>query len=428
MKKKVLVRGPALTSSGYGEHARTMLRALRANEEKYEIFFENINWGQTGFIIDDSEERAWMEHLLGKTQHYKQQNQNQALYDVSLQVTIPNEWEKVCPINIGVTAGIETTKIAPHWVEKSKLMDGIMVTSEHAKFGFDNTVYQLENNQTGEKIEFRNDTPVEVVHYPVKDTQARDVELNLKYDFNFLTVAQWGPRKNLDNTIRWFVEEFRDEEVGLIVKANIKKGNIVDRGVCKARIQNLLKEYEGRKCSVHLVHGTMSEEEMTGVYTHPKVKAIVSTSHGEGFGLPLFEAAYNELPAVAPNWSGQVDFLHAPKKDKKGKVKDKPYFTKVDYNIAPVQKEAVWDGVVQADSQWCFPKQASFRDALRSVYKNYGPKKSEAKKLAKHIRENFTLNGQHAKISNFIDMLCPPAQKEDDEWWLENSIEEIQHG
>jgi len=402
MKKKVLVRGPALTSSGYGEHARLILRALRAHEEHFEIFFENINWGQTGFIIDDSEERAWMEHLLGKTQHYKQQNQNQATFDISVQVTIPNEWQKIAPINIGVTAGIETTKIAPHWIEKSRLVDKIIVPSEHAKFGFDNTVYQLENNQTGEKIEFRNTTPVEVVHYPVKDTVAKDVDLDLKYDFNFLTVAQWGPRKNLDNTIRWFVEEFRDEEVGLVVKANIKKGNIIDRNICKVKLENLLKGYEDRKCSIHLVHGTMSEEEMTGVYTHPKVKAIVSTTHGEGFGLPLFEAAYNELPVVAPNWSGHVDFLYASKKDKKGKVKSRPHFTKVDYNIAPVQKEAVWDGVVQADSQWCFPKESSFKSSLREVYKNYGPKKSEAKKLAKHVKKVFTKEASYKDICEIV--------------------------
>jgi len=418
MKKKVLVRGPALTSSGYGEHARLILRALRAHEEHFEIFFENINWGQTGFIIDDSEERAWMEHLLGKTQHYKQQNQNQATFDISVQVTIPNEWQKIAPINIGVTAGIETTKIAPHWIEKSRLVDKIIVPSEHAKFGFDNTVYQLENNQTGEKIEFRNTTPVEVVHYPVKDTVAKDVDLDLKYDFNFLTVAQWGPRKNLDNTIRWFVEEFRDEEVGLVVKANIKKGNIIDRNICKVKLENLLKGYEDRKCSIHLVHGTMSEEEMTGVYTHPKVKAIVSTTHGEGFGLPLFEAAYNELPVVAPNWSGHVDFLYASKKDKKGKVKSRPHFTKVDYNIAPVQKEAVWDGVIQADSQWCFPKQASFKSALRNVYKSYGPRKSEAKKLAKHIRENFTKEEIYKKIIEVIN--GAPLESFNIEKWIQD--------
>jgi len=35
MKKKILVRGPALSQSGYGEHARMVLRALKEREDLY---------------------------------------------------------------------------------------------------------------------------------------------------------------------------------------------------------------------------------------------------------------------------------------------------------------------------------------------------------------------------------------------------------
>ena len=59
---------------------------------------------------------------------------------MSAQVTIPNEWEKLAPINIGVTAGIETTKVSPQWVEKSKLMDKIITISEHSKQVYENTL------------------------------------------------------------------------------------------------------------------------------------------------------------------------------------------------------------------------------------------------------------------------------------------------
>ena len=59
---------------------------------------------------------------------------------------------------------------------------------------------------------------------------------------------------------------------------------------------------------------------MNSLYSHKKITALISTTHGEGYGLPLFEAAYNELPVLAPGWSGHLDFLYAPVKDKKGKV------------------------------------------------------------------------------------------------------------
>jgi len=101
MKRNILVVGPALSASGYGEHARLVLRALKAYEDNFEIFFKNINWGQTGFTINIDEERQWLEKLIIKTQEYEKQS---GKYDVSVQVTIPNEWKKLAPTNIGVTA------------------------------------------------------------------------------------------------------------------------------------------------------------------------------------------------------------------------------------------------------------------------------------------------------------------------------------
>ena len=118
--KTILVKGPALSRSGYGEQTRFALRALRAYENRFNILLVNIPWGQTGWIAESGEERDWYDHILAKGHVHIQQ---QLPIDISLQVTIPNEWEKIAPINIGYTAGIETTKVAPHWIEKSRLMD-----------------------------------------------------------------------------------------------------------------------------------------------------------------------------------------------------------------------------------------------------------------------------------------------------------------
>jgi glycosyltransferase involved in cell wall biosynthesis len=386
MKRNILVVGPALSASGYGEHARLVMRALKAYEDNFEIFFKNINWGQTGFTINVDEERQWLEKLIIKTQEHEKHS---GKYDVSVQVTIPNEWKKLAPTNIGVTAGIETTKIAPQWIEKCFSMDKIIVPSEHAKYGFDNTVVKAIHQETGQKVDLKNNTPVEVIPYPVKDIVPQEMELELSTEFNFLSVAQWGIRKNLENTVKWFVEEFKDEEVGLVLKANIRKNCLRDRRQCVAKLKKLLSSYEGRKCKVYLLHGNLSESEMMGIYTNEKIKAIATSTHGEGYGLPIFEAVYMGLPVIAPNWSGHVDFLYAPKKDKKGKVKNKPHFTKVDYDLRPVQPEAVWNGVLTADSHWCYPKEVSFKNALRHVYKSHGSALSSAKKLKEYIREEF---------------------------------------
>ena len=282
------------------------------------------------------------------------------------------------------------------------MVDHIIVPSVHARFAFDNTFYSVKNSQSGEDVEFRNRTPIEIVPYPVKDITSEPIDLNLECEFNFLTVAQWGPRKNLDNTIRWFIKEFANDEVGLVVKANTRKNNVADRHHCVSRVRALLNETPDRKCRVYLLHGNMSEGEMSSLYQEPKIKCIVSATHGEGFGLPLFEAAYNALPVVAPNWSGHVDFLYAPKKDKKGKIKNKSHFSKVEYDLGRIQPEARWEGVLQADSQWCFPKENSFRRAMREVYGDYALRKSEAKKLSKHVNATFTAEEIYAQIASLV--------------------------
>ena len=66
--KKLLIKGPILSRSGYGEHARFLVRSLRKYQSKlFDVYMENINWGQTGWEFEDSEERRWIDSTLQKT-------------------------------------------------------------------------------------------------------------------------------------------------------------------------------------------------------------------------------------------------------------------------------------------------------------------------------------------------------------------------
>ena len=67
---------------------------------------------------------------------------------MSLQITIPNEFEKICSKNIGYTAGIETDKVAPIWLQKGNEMDKILVVSNHAKNSYQGTKATAKNEQT----------------------------------------------------------------------------------------------------------------------------------------------------------------------------------------------------------------------------------------------------------------------------------------
>jgi len=409
--KKIIVRGPALSQSGYGEHTRFVLRSLRSRPDLYDIYLVNINWGQTGWLWEDTDERRWIDSLLHKTVALGEIKKD--FFDFSMQVTVPNEWtNNLAAINIGVTAGIESTKISPEWFNPSTNMDKIIVVSNHAKFGFDNTMIKVQNGMTGEVFETKIDTPIEVVGYPVKKVKKAKIDLDLKHDFNFLTVGTWIPRKNMGNTIRWFVEEFYDQNVGLIVKTSLMKNCLQDREAMQNTIRKILSEYKDRKCEVNLLHGDLTDEEMTGLYNHPKVKALVTLTHGEGFGLPLFEAAYNGLPVIAPDWSGHTDFLYMP--ERKNSKKMKAMFSTVAYDINPVQQAAVWPGVIEADSQWCFAKEWHYKKVIRDVYKNHGAALSKAKKLKKYVCEQFEEQKMYDKMRDAVWQ----EESEEVESWL----------
>jgi len=403
MKKKVLIIGPVLTQSGYGEHARFIYRALCSREDLFDVYVRPIKWGKTSWLWEDSTERRALDSTIVKTLMHDSEKGH---YDVAMLVTIPNEWEnyRIPTRNIGVCAGIESSKVSPQWLEAAnRFVDSVIVPSEFSKKIFEQTTYQAQLPHLKQVFNLGLEKPIEVVNYPVKEYESVDLGIKLDYDFNFLTVAQWSPRKNVENTLRWFVEEFMNQEVGLVLKINKSNNSITDRLFAERDVEAVLQKYPNRKCKVYFLHGYMNENEMHSLYSHPQIKALLSLTHGEGFGLPLFEAAYCGLPVITHDWGGQTDFLTHVVKDKKGKTKNKSFYTKVDYDVMPVQKEAVWDSVIQADSMWAYPKEISAKSKLRDYQKNYQFVTSQAKKLQKIVLKEFAEDKMYQKIVDCVD-------------------------
>tara|TARA_R110002020_G_scaffold394715_1_gene604720 strand:+ start:15761 stop:17725 length:1965 start_codon:yes stop_codon:yes gene_type:complete len=387
MKKKILIKGPLLSRSGYGEQSRIALRALRSREDLFDIYIMNIPWGSTGFITQSENDE--IEFINQKIMAAVQYSQGGGNFDLSLQITIPNEFEKIATTNIGFTAGIETTRIAGEWIEKCNMMvDKIITISEHSKKVLQETSYTVKNQETGQEIpNWKITTPVEVINYPYYDRSPVPMDIEFSTTKNFLCISQWAIRKNLENTIRWFVEEFKDDsDAGLVLKTNTASDCYMDREHTSAMLFKLLSPYPERKCKVYLIHGELEPEQLTWLYQHPTMKALINVAHGEGYGLPLFEAAYNGLPLITITWSGQMDFICKPNK----KGKRVPLVTRVDYDLKPVHKEAVWKGVIPEDSMWAYAREASYKRALRSVVDKEKHSKSRAKTLQKYIVENFS--------------------------------------
>jgi glycosyltransferase involved in cell wall biosynthesis len=103
----------------------------------------------------------------------------------------------------------------------------------------------------------------------------------------------------------------------------------------------------------------MSEEEVCSLYKHPQIKAFVAATRGEGYGLPILEAAASGLPVIATNWSGHLDFLS------KGK------FIPLEYSLENVHPTRVDNRIFMKDSKWAFPKEDDFKKKVVKLKNGY---------------------------------------------------------
>ena len=388
---RILLEAPILTQSGYGEHSRLVFRSIKENPEA-EIFINPLDWGKTGWISSFEKERQEIENSIKKFQieveKAKKAGTNM-FFDFQIHVGIPNEFEKRADYSICVTAGIETDRVSPKWLIKTHQgIDKIIVPSEHSKTIFEKTSYEAVNEEEGTRTVLDCYCPVEVVPYPVKTLEPKHLDFELETKFNFLSVALMGPRKNLENMVSWFIQEFRDENVGLVLKTGHVNGSKIDRHIARRSFKSIVnnKKHKGAKCKVYLLHGDLTESEIHSLYKREDIHAYISATHGEGYGLPIFEAAYSGMPVIATDWSGHLDFLIG--KVKKGsKFKTKKLFAKVDFEMKELEDNQTWKDILEPGSCWANPTKLSFRRQLRNMYNQYGMYKKWASILKDKLLE-----------------------------------------
>ena len=404
MKKFMLICAPVSSRSGYGDHARDLVRSFLTHD-KYDIEIIDVPWGECPRDALDIEKDIDMISRINKT------NQVNRHPDVYVDIRIPNEFQTYGKINIGITAGIETTAVSQAWIDGCNKMDLIIVPSEHAKKGFIDTVYEkLQNTPDGkqQKVgEFRLEKPMEVLFEGANENLYKsidDVSLNLvddiKEDFCFLHVGQWTQggygedRKDIAKMIKIFYESFanKKEQPALLLKTNGATYSIMDREDCLKKINEVKSKFpkDWNLPNVYLLHGSLSEKEMNKLYNHPKVKCFISLTHGEGFGRPLLEATMTGLPVIASAWSGHVDFL-----------------SEVDSlllggELVQVPQSMVWKDIIIPESQWFNVNEQQAYKAMNYCFTNYDEVKEKALNLMKVNRDKFTLNKMTEKLDKII--------------------------
>jgi len=320
MSKPLLIyQAPVATRSGYGDHSRDILKSI-FEYDKFDVITIPTRWGNTpqNQINPQTDFGKKMLSTIGK-QVTKQP-------EVHIQMTVPNEFQKKGKFSIGITAGIESTLAPKDWIDGCNRMDLIIVPTEFSKKVLEQTIYDEKDKQTGQVIrQFKITKPIVVLHEGVdlstylKPKVDVDVLEGIDSDWNFLFTGHWlkgdlgKDRKDVGMMIQTFCTVFKNtpkkKQPGLILKTSSAGFSVMDRETIAEKIKGITNQI-GDKCPpIHLLFGDLSDDEMASLYHHPKVKAMVSFTKGEGYGRPLCEFTLTGKPILATKWSGHVDFL-----------------------------------------------------------------------------------------------------------------------
>jgi glycosyltransferase involved in cell wall biosynthesis len=410
MKPLCVISCPIDTFSGYGARSRDLVKALiEKKEEEWDIKILPQRWGETPWNFL-SEEDPLRDRFI---------NQMNEPPDIWVQVTIPNEFQPVAKsLNIGVTAGIETTVFPQDFIEGMNRMNLNLVSSNHSKKVALSSVYERIDNKTNQKVgELKLEKPCEVLfegldlnkYFKIQKPKPSSILSDISEEFCFLFIGGWLPgnfgedRKNIATLIKAFLQTFNNtstKKPALILKTNQVDYSLLDKENLIRQINKIKSQVSGNLPNIYLIHGELTDEEINQLNNDPKVKAFVSFTKGEGFGRPLLEQAITGKPVITTNWSGHIDFI-------------KPeYNILIGGELKNVHPSAANKWLLK-ESQWFNLNTNIASRAMKDIFKHYKKYHQNSRKQTQYLKENFTLDKMGDKLNTFLPKIeaSPRTQK-----------------
>jgi hypothetical protein len=416
MKPLFVISCPIDTYSGYGSRSRDLVKSI-IELDKYDVKILSQRWGETswGFIKDNPEWKFLEKHILTNP-NFSQQP------DIWAQITVPNEFQPIGKYNIGFTAGIETTIAIPEWIEGCNRMDLIVVSSEHSKNVFKNSTFQkVDKNTQQPQGDLKLEKPIEVLfegadifkYLPIEDKDLPDSNLVCTLDempesFAYLFVGHWlqgnlsEDRKNVGLLIKAFYETFKNKSIkpSLILKTSGAGCSYMDREAILSKISQIKETVASTNLpKIYLLHGEFTDEEMNHLYNHPKVKAMVNLTKGEGFGRPLLEFSLVKKPIIVSNWSGHMDFLN------------NKFVCAVGGELTNVHESAANTFLIK-ESQWFSPDHGQIGFYLKDVFENYKKYTVNAKRQTHKSKTEFSFDAMKELIGTILSKNIPEFPKQ----------------
>ena len=414
MKKQVLMCAPFNTRSGYGDHARSIFYSIMDRED-LEIKCVDVRWGETP-----------RNHLDPKIPKHKKlldtfvDGKNLQQPDIYIDIRIPNEFQTPGKINVGITAGVETDVVSPEFIQGCNKMTLTLTTSNFTMNTFKKCVYDQTKEVNGQQQvigSVKVDKPMGVlsegidttIYKPIKDAGKSDDQFKKEiYDmidesFVYLFVGQWGKggygqdRKNISVMIKCFLQAFANQPnpPALLLKTNGANFSHLDKEDTIKKIQVEKDKFSSADSlpNIYLLHGDLTLEQMALLYNLPKVKAMLSCTHGEGFGRPLAEATCCDLPVIASGWSGQMDFLNGKQS------------TLIEGELKPIPKDLIWKPIIVEPGKWFNVNEVDVINKLRYFKKNHKKLKHQAKILGMNNRGKHSLDTMKREFNKILDNL-----------------------
>ncbi len=203
-------------------------------------------------------------------------------------------------------------------------------------------------------------------------------------EFVFLSVLEWGERKNPELLLRAFSDEFSAREpVRLLCK-------VVNRD------RTLSLKYELEKLGLRPGGGRISwlfnqefpHYQLGSLYR--SADCFVSASRGEGWNMPLMEAMACGLPAIATDWGAHRDFLH----------EGVAFPLSIRGTVPAIAKCPYYAGY-----SWADPDPEHLQQLLREVYEDRGEARRRGRLAAAEVAEKWTWDATARRIVERLEAI-----------------------
>jgi glycosyltransferase involved in cell wall biosynthesis len=362
--KGVKYIGPVFDHSGYGEASRNYVLAL--HRAGIPITLQPHCFERDPPPVGTAADREIMNSVVNKNIDY----------DIVIVHLTPDHFPSYAQKHqgkyfVGYTVW-ETSLLHPTWAAACNSADEIWVPCDWNVESFKNSGVTV---------------PIHKIHHGIdvdmyNAVSEEDIaETGLDGDtYNFLSVMQWNFRKNPEGLLRAYFNAFTpDDNVRLLMKAYIGRGQPpteearqIKEVVARIKADMQLPAYP----RVSLITDTLSSDKLRALYAG--ADAYVSLTHGEGFGLTMFEAGLAGKPVIATGKGGNMEYM----------TTENSYPVPADWDY--VYGMATFNPWYLGNQQWARPNLPAAAKLMRHVFEHREEAAAKGAVLREHIKSEFS--------------------------------------